>query len=387
MKTKKVFLILKNVAIGTALSIIILAIGLTSLEILVRKIKPQITYEEALAMSRGYWRPSNFAPFTWKPHLHYGAFTTNSLGYHSDEFTTEKPPGVYRILVVGDSFVEGADDYHLAWPYVIQSLLRANNRKVEVINAGFYGGYSPDSYYAYLKTEGLSLKPDLIVLGLYFQNDIADLKPNHWIRTDENGLPLQVVSDWRKIDAQGRQWDGVIPLRYHYPYINNSHLWILLANWLDRKAPFLFHPKDEAKQLQDNNYWNYLTFTSCIYKSDCLPQFKDEFDKVLFVLGGTAKLLKSQNTPLLIVFETSKWQAKLMGDDSLSDEDIFRLQGLTTDYFQKNNLPAQFLDLTPEILAGNPKDYYLETDTHWNSRGNQLAGELVTTKIQDIMSK
>ena len=370
-----------------SISTLVLILGLASLEFLVRKIKPQITYDEAIAMSRGYWRPSNFAPFTWKANLRYGDFTTNSLGYHSDEFLIEKPPTIYRVLVVGDSFVEGADDFHKAWPYITQTLLREDHN-LEVINAGFYGGYSPDSYYAYLKAEGLALKPDLVVLGLYLQNDIADLKPNQWVRTESNGLPLQVVSNWRKVDGQGRQWDGIIPLRYRYPYLYNSHLWVLLANWLDRTAPFLFHPSDEARQLQENNFYNYLTFTDCIYKDEgCLPQLQPEFDKLLFVLTGIDKLLYSQDIPMLLVFETSKWQAKLMSNDSLADDNIYKLQRIISEYFQKNGLSAKLYDLTPEILSGNPIDYYKENDTHWNDRGNELVGQLVSGKIREIIDK
>lgn len=384
---KKFFVILKNLFVYILIFLVVIALGLFGLEMLVRKIKPQITYTEAVKKATGDFRYSSFAPFSLKPNVVRDKFFINSLGYRSDEFTVEKPKDVYRILVLGDSFVSSVEEDNAnAWPKVMQGMLNKGNKKVEVINAGFHDGYSPDSYYAYLKTEGLNLKPDLIVLGLYLQNDVGDLGTNQWDKLDENGLPLKVSSDWRMIDSAGRQFDGFQPLRYRYSYLKESHLWILLANWLDVKYPKLFHPPDEAERYKFYMDWFGLTYSSCIFKEDCFPKFAKEFDKLLMLLNGTSKLLEAQNIPFLIVFEPSRFQLNTMGE-TLTKDQTYSLQKKITGYFERNKLKAQFLDLTSDFLALNSMDYYLSWDTHWNTNGNYRAALVISGKVSEMMPK
>jgi hypothetical protein len=106
---------------------------------------------------------------------------TNSIGLRDDETSVPKPDGTFRILVLGDSYVEGAQ-VMVGEPFT-EVLERALNARPEypgrplrydVLNAGVAGwGQAPQ--YLWLKQEGLSLEPDLVVLQFYPGNDIADL--------------------------------------------------------------------------------------------------------------------------------------------------------------------------------------------------------------------
>jgi hypothetical protein len=375
-----------NLTTGLIISAVVMLLGLLALELLVRKIKPQISYTEAVKKSSGDFRYNDFVPFSLKPNIKRGNFFTNSHGYRSDEFSIEKPDNTYRVLVLGDSFVSSMEDDNAnAWPQVMQSILNTNSqKKIEVINAGFHDGYSPDAYYAYLRGEGLRLQPDLVVLGLYLQNDVGDLKTNQWPKLDEKGLPLKVVSDWRRIDSQGRQQDGFPPLRYRYSYLKESHLWILFADWIDHYIPWLFHPKDEAKRYSDLINWFYLTYSNCIFKPDCFSNFTIEFNKLLSLLKGTSELLQETNISFLIVFQPSRFQVGTMGE-ILPEENVFLLQKTIINYFHNNNLTAEFLDLTSDFRALNAWNYYLVYDTHWNTLGNHRAAQIVASKIQLMM--
>ena len=73
-------------------------------------------------------------------------------------------------------------------------------KPVEVINAGFAACYSPDTYYLYLKTEGLALAPDAIVVGIFVGNDLDSqfAFENEWLEKDGSGLPARI----RNIDTQ-----------------------------------------------------------------------------------------------------------------------------------------------------------------------------------------
>lgn len=373
-----------TIATGAVISLVVIVSGLLSLELFVRKFKPQITYTEAVKRSLGAFAYSDYAPFTLRPNYSEDNFHTNSLGYRGKEFIPDKPAGTFRILALGDSFTLGLGQIQEPWPEVVEKILnQKNNIPFEVINAGFHDGYSPDSYYAYLKAEGLKLNPDLVIIGLYLQNDVGDLRTNEWAKVDENGLPLKVTSRWRKIDNKGRQQDGYPPLAYRYSYLNDSHLWIFFSHWAERHLPSLAFPKEGLVYQADMLRWFDLMYGSCVFKSDCFPAFKQEFDKLLFVLKGTTEMLKSKNIPVLVVFQPSRIQVRTMGE-ILPDDDIYRLQKLMTDYALNNNLSAEFLDLLPTFLSVNPWEHYYDWETHWNDKGNRLAGEVIAAKLQQM---
>jgi lysophospholipase L1-like esterase len=92
---------------------------------------------------------------------------TNALGYRGAEIERSKPPGVYRILCIGDSctFGSGAGDQK-TWPAQLQSLLasRHPDRTIEVINAGV-PGFTSYQGRRLLETEGWGLDPDLVLFA------------------------------------------------------------------------------------------------------------------------------------------------------------------------------------------------------------------------------
>ena len=97
---------------------------------------------------------------------------TNSRGLREDESVGyEKPAGVTRILLVGDSFTLG---YTVERPDTLSQLLaermRSEGRNVQVINGGTEG-YSTDQEVVWLMTEGVKYAPDVVVLQM-FENDI-----------------------------------------------------------------------------------------------------------------------------------------------------------------------------------------------------------------------
>ncbi|HEY8514244.1 MAG TPA: DUF5989 family protein [Candidatus Binatia bacterium] len=97
---------------------------------------------------------------------------TNSRGLREDESVGyEKPEGVQRVLLIGDSFtlgytVERSDTLS----ELLEARMRAEGRNVQVINGGTEG-YSTDQEVLWLAREGVKYKPDVVVLQMY-ENDI-----------------------------------------------------------------------------------------------------------------------------------------------------------------------------------------------------------------------
>ncbi|MBI4844495.1 MAG: SGNH/GDSL hydrolase family protein, partial [Nitrospirae bacterium] len=97
----------------------------------------------------------------------------NSRGLRSSrEISYEKPAGVRRVMLLGDSFLwgYGVNDEDVV-SEALQKLLGAD---FEIIN-GAVRGYGTDQELLWLKEEGLKYKPDIVILGFFAGNDWDDI--------------------------------------------------------------------------------------------------------------------------------------------------------------------------------------------------------------------
>jgi lysophospholipase L1-like esterase len=127
---------------------------------------------------RFYHRPNMelFIPLAAHP---AGGFTfrTDNLGLRRDTpVHLSKPPGVYRILVLGDSQTEGWVNNDEHFSAQLERLLNEGptGPRFEVLNAGV-SAYSPAHELLWYERHGARLQPDLVVLAFYPGNDLWDL--------------------------------------------------------------------------------------------------------------------------------------------------------------------------------------------------------------------
>src|SRR5215216_2213349 len=118
--------------------------------------------------------PKDFA-FTPHPYLSYyptpnyrkGLTSHNSLGYRNDEFTLEKPSGVYRIVALGGSstYDVSIKDNAATFTAQLERLLKEDYgyQNVQVINAGV-PGYNSWEILVNLEFRVLDLDPDLVII-------------------------------------------------------------------------------------------------------------------------------------------------------------------------------------------------------------------------------
>lgn len=379
--------LVNGVVIGVIISLSVTTVGIMLLELTVRKYKPQITFTEAVKQSRDMFDNNGYTAFTLRPDFVRNNLSTNSQGYRNKEFTVKKPANTFRILFLGDSYVfsSGVADNKDTLPQYLENVLNVNSdKKIEVINAGFHDGFSPDSYYAFLKNEGIKLDPDMVITGVYLQNDIGDLKGTRWEVQDENKLPLKVVSEWRKVDSRGRLYEGIQPLRYRYSYLKDLHLWILMANWLDSHFPVL-RDSTEATRIKEIQNWYFLIDSNCVFLDDCFNKFAEEFEKLKFVLKGIDNLLVKNNIIPVFVYLPSKIQVNIDMNVYLREDQSFRLQNNIMKSFSTDNLKSNFLDLTQEYLKPDSAQYYNYKEYHWNAKGNRKSAEIIAGYIKPLM--
>jgi hypothetical protein len=158
----------------------------------------------------------------------------NSLGLRGPEQAARKPPGVRRILVLGDSFAFGFGvEEKETFARALERRLRESRPATEVLNAGV-PGWSADHHLVYLRERGFALEPDLVLLAAC-DNDPTDLAWNR-LSLDAEGLPVRVETTRRMIDPRGRMRyvnEGRVALpRATLPFQQTLEDHSLLYHWL-----------------------------------------------------------------------------------------------------------------------------------------------------------
>ncbi|MCK6448022.1 MAG: SGNH/GDSL hydrolase family protein [Planctomycetes bacterium] len=109
--------------------------------------------------------------------IDWAARERNSRGFHDLEWSREKPPGTWRLVVLGDSFTMGQ------WIPREQNFvtrlgaeLGAHGKRVETMNVALGGADTADELRL-LETVGLDYAPDAVLL-VFFLNDATHLDSN-----------------------------------------------------------------------------------------------------------------------------------------------------------------------------------------------------------------
>jgi lysophospholipase L1-like esterase len=134
----------------------------------------------------------------------------NSLGLRGRELSREKPPGVYRVALLGGSSTydtEIADD-RLTFAAQLERELRETygREKLEVVNGGV-GGYNSWETLVNFQFRILDLDPDLAIVHEATNDVFARLVPPEAYRRDGTGHR-------RAWTNEPRWWDGSLFLHY-----------------------------------------------------------------------------------------------------------------------------------------------------------------------------
>ncbi|NQU42295.1 hypothetical protein HQ520_03360 [bacterium] len=109
--------------------------------------------------------------------------STNSHGLRDVEHSYEKLANTWRILAIGDSYVQGHGvEYDEMFLTLAERQMAPPDgfEDVEIVKAGV-GGWGPENEYEYLVNEGYRYRPDLVVVVFYTGNDYWDAGfPRHF---------------------------------------------------------------------------------------------------------------------------------------------------------------------------------------------------------------
>jgi hypothetical protein len=132
----------------------------------------------------------------------------NSQGLRDVERASyDKPPDTFRILLLGDSYVEGLRvPLEQTFGKVLEAELNAGapaGLRYEVVNAGV-SGWGTDQQLLWLRSEGAKYQPDLILLAFFPGNDFQNVSE-----------ALEVANMGRVQKPFFQRSEGGLALRYH----------------------------------------------------------------------------------------------------------------------------------------------------------------------------
>jgi hypothetical protein len=222
----------------------------------------------------------------------------NSNKLREREIQFEKPSGVKRILMLGDSLTFGwGVGFENTSSKVLERELNRDGRKFEVINAGV-GNYNTKMEVQYFFSEGKLYSPDIVIIN-YFIND-AESSPSYRRNILNENSQFWVIAtaqvDWifRMLNLGGRTtWKDYYSNLYHednHGLRESRRALKKLGSWCEEKSiPCLLVNHPDLHELDPYPFESVNRKVEIIAKEaglsyfDLLPAVKGESKETLWV--------------------------------------------------------------------------------------------------------
>lgn len=297
-------------------------------------------------------------------------FSVNAQGWNSrhDAYQTERRPGVRRIAVVGDSYVEGLHvPYDQSFADQLDRHLNANGDPVEVYRFGTSG--APLSQYLHmLKTEVVRYRPDLVIV-LLVHNDF-----------DESfGFKAgRYTSSFLKLKMDGTKVARSIPPS---PY---------KASWLEGlRHSATFRYLYYQRKIRPTAIRNLLlgkeqkkTYEANVEVGGILANWNQIEAATDYLFGLLADTAKDQGADLMLVMDANR-QAIYEGKQNTNTAGAGKLNGLASRLAKAHDI--RFLDLASAFRIHwheNSERFEFPDDNHWNMRGHSEVAKAIAAFMQ-----
>ncbi len=291
------------------LSIFAILFTLSCLEGAVRIIFGPVTYagftSAPNATLYGWGYPPDYSIVSTHPDTGQKLYSyTNSQGWRDVDHNFEKPQGVIRILVVGDSVTFGRGvPVDKLYSRVLEQLLKQSGYNAEVISMG-YGGWGTDQELEALINEGVRYSPD-IVISQFTSNDLwnnlAIDSPKPFLYQLQNGkLTRQTVDQrptWQELD-------------FYKPIFR----WSALYHYLKPKVSQIIdtYLLDSNSDKRDKNWQNYSPPNLKLYSSD-YSLLQKHYNLYFALLLKMKEVVEAQDG-VLVLYVASQEEGQLAWD-------------------------------------------------------------------------
>jgi hypothetical protein len=310
----------------------------------------------------------------------------NSLGLKGPERPYAKPPGVKRILYLGDSFTEAVQvPQQDGVVSRLETALNAHGTdRYEVLNAGV-GGWGTGEELVYLREEGYRYQPDLVVVMLFLGNDVFD---NSYALQGSPKNPHEPYFTFRDdgtfepIDFRTRKPEDVNPV------VGQLRDRSLLWNVFETGVLLKLDQGEDDDELRANRFNLNKMIVHQVKSSD---KQADAWKTTLTLLQRVRQLGEERGFQTAVVIAPASFQVyDADWDDLLKDNKLKPAewsQDLPNQVLAANAgmIGAPTLDLLPALRDAAPTAdrLYLPYDKHWTSAGHAVAAREVERFLVD----
>ena len=331
---------------------------------------------------------------------------TNSHGFRDVEFAFSDFEAGPRILVLGDSFMEGYSvNFEETFHRQLTKMLAERGVTADSLNFGV-GGYGTLQEYLLFMREGRHYKPDIVLLGFYpgndFRNNLFALEKAA-IGSNSNKVLsrpflLKNSDDFMRlsrVDYQGAQE------RYREASQYRNSMWQRLRRTfrtldlaglaIDR---YMLQKSKPVESAASKLVADYIKFGMHYCHEDAL------FSESLEVTGRIFQELKKEVDAIgaeLIVFSVPALHEIYMNSSSTQAEDnisspqicIEDAPGYQRLAAKLGSLDITYLDLLPafrKASSSNSENLFRRSDLHWSPAGHRLAAEVVSSQLTSTLS-
>lgn len=357
--------------ITAGLTLASLALAFVVVELGLRLFAPQptgITHQDRYGLQLHYPGITRYLPSFGHD------ITFNSAGMRDVEHPIVKPPGVFRILLLGDSFMEAMQvTYEESLPSLLQRGLEARlGRPVEVINAGV-SGWGTDDELRYLTEYGSAYSPDLVVVAMTLHNDVSDNLRQAWHRLDGDSLVSQPVEPVSFLRFKVVELKAYLATRFQ-----SYQLW--------RRVRHGGQIRQAGQQLTSH--------VARLFELPSDPGIVRGVRLTALLLDSLDLAAARIGAPTVLVLLPIRYQ---LADSAFAE--FARGSGLDParmplrrpqDLFLAiaDSLQIPTIDLLPGYrrwTADSSEGLYLEWEGHWNAAGHRLAATLVEDGLVDAV--
>jgi hypothetical protein len=298
----------------------------------------------------------------------------NSHGHRDVEVTLKKPAGVFRILVLGDSFTVGANvRQEEAYPKVLEKRLKnVYGSRIQVVNSGV-GGWQPFQYAQYFEHYGQQFEPDLILVGFFVGNDTFD------DFTNVGQLSTAILGHTISRDAAARPF-----LKLQVFLYERSNLARLLLNRGPvASSTYIRKQCDDFTEqylaIQRARMPNHLRYNSAQrdMARNAVNQIRRIRDRAGDLVPVVVALLADENQ----VNQTL--QKRILSPGDFPGYDFNMPQSMLIEMFREIGIPT--INVLPAVLADHRCLYM--NDTHWIPEGHELAALVILEELTPILAR
>lgn len=252
-------------------------------------------------------QPDELLGYRYAPHAPYwnrleggrSSGLMNNFGWRDVDWTLEKPPGILRVAVIGDSYVEAFQvELPETFPKIAERQLERRGRKVQVMSFA-QSGFTTTEELLVLQRDVLPFQPDLVVLFFFPYNDIRDvskalapdaLRP--FFSLDPNGELVLDTSFNRTWAFRLRRWINPVKRR-------SALVSLLVERWNAQGR----NRARAAKAAARPDSLGYLSL--CTARPD--PRFVEAFDLNKRLIVTMARTLGTGRM-MLVTMESAGWK-------------------------------------------------------------------------------